>query len=107
MSISQLCDRGFKVILDNSSCNVLDGKTDACILSGFLENNVYIIDMLNLDCNAKCSNASNEDSWLWHRRLGHVSFDHLPRIKSKESVKGIPYLKSEKDPICDACQLEK
>ena len=62
LSISQLCDRVFKVIFDESSCNVLDGKTDACILSGFHENNIYIINMLNLDCNATCLNASNEDS---------------------------------------------
>ena len=57
--------------------------------------------------NTTCLNAFNEDSWLWHRRLGHVLFDHLSRINSKESVKGIPYLKFEKDRICDACQLEK
>ena len=41
------------------------------------------------------------------RRLGHVSFDHLSRINSKDSVKDIPYLKFEKDCICDACQLER
>ena len=57
LSISQLCDRGFKVIFDDSSCNILDGKTDACILSGFRKNNVYIIDMSNLDCNATCLNV--------------------------------------------------
>ena len=63
--------------------------------------------MLNLHCNATFLNDFNEDFWLWHRRLGHVSFDHLSRINSKESVKGISYLKFEKDRICDACQLEK
>ena len=42
-SISQLCDWGFKVIFDDSSCNVLDGKTDACILFEFCENNIYIL----------------------------------------------------------------
>ena len=63
--------------------------------------------MLNLHCNVTCLDAFNEDSWLWHRRLGHVLFDHLSRINSKESVKGISYLKFEKDHICDACQLGK
>jgi len=63
--------------------------------------------MLNLDFSAKCLNAFNENSWLWNRRLGQVSFDHLSRINSKGSVKGIPYLKFEKDRICDACQLGK
>ena len=49
--------------------------------------------MLNL---ATCLNAFNEDSWLWHRRLGHVCFDHLSRINSKELVKGIPCLSLKK-----------
>ena len=62
--------------------------------------------MLNLDCNATYLNAFN-DSWLWHRRLGHVFFDHLSKINSKKLVKGIPYLKFEKDRICHACQLGK
>ena len=63
--------------------------------------------MLNLNCNVTCLNAFNEDYWLWHRRLGHVFFNHVSRINSKESVKGIAYLKFEKDRICDACQLKK
>ena len=66
-----------------------------------------MIDMPNLQCNTICFSAFNEDSWLWHRRLGHVSFDHLSRINNKEVVKGIPYLKFEKDRICDGCQLGK
>ena len=40
-SISQLCDRGFKVIFDDLACNVLDKQTNACVLVSFRENNVY------------------------------------------------------------------
>ena len=107
LSISQLCDKSFKFIFDDSTCDVLDKKTNICVLSGFRENNVYMIDMLNLHRNATCLNTFYEDSWLWHRRLDHISFDHLFRINSKESVKGIPFLKFENDRICDECQLEK
>ena len=63
--------------------------------------------MLNLDCSTKCLNVFDETSWLWHRRLGHASFEHLDRINSKELVKDIPYLKFEKHRICGACQLGK
>ena len=62
LSISQLCDRGLKVVFDKSSCNIFDCKTNECILTGFHENNVYIIDMLNLDCTIKCLNAFDEIS---------------------------------------------
>ena len=61
--------------------------------------------MLNLDCNAICLNIFNDDFWFWHKRLDYVSFDHLSRINSKDLVKVIPYLKFEKDRICDVCQL--
>jgi len=66
-----------------------------------------MIDMSNLQCNTTCLNAFNENSRLWHRRLGHVSFDHLSRINTKEVMKGISCLKFENDRICDACQLGK
>ena len=107
LGISQFCDRGFKIIFDDFSCDILDKKINTCVLSSYRENNVYMIDMHNLDCNATCLNAFNKYSWLCHRRLGHVSFDHLSRINSKDLVKDIPYLKFEKDRICDTCQLEK
>jgi len=107
LSISQLCDKDFKVLFDDSTCDILGKKINICVLFSFRENNVYMIDMLNLHCNATCLKAFNENFLLWHRRLGHVAFDHLSRINSKKSVKGIPYLKFEKDRICDACQLEK
>ena len=97
LSISQLCDKSLKVIFDDSTWDILDKKSNTCVLFGFHENNIYMIDMLNLKYNATYLNAFNEDSWLWHRRLGHVLFDHLSRINSKESVKGIPYSNFEKD----------
>ena len=77
MSVSQLCDKGFNVIFNDLACNVIDRQTNACIFFGFRENNVYMIDISNMQCNATCLNAFNDDSWLWHRRLGHISFDHL------------------------------
>jgi len=63
--------------------------------------------MLNLNSNITCLTAINDELSLWHRRLGHVSFDHFSRIGSQDVVKGIPKLKFEKDHICEACQFEK
>ena len=62
LTISQLCDKGLRVIFYYSTCDVLDKKTNTCVLSGFRENNVYMIDMLNLKCNTTCLNVFNEDS---------------------------------------------
>ena len=37
LSISQLCDRGFKVIFNDLACNVLDRQTNAYVLFSFRE----------------------------------------------------------------------
>ena len=64
MRINQLCDKGFKVIFDDFTCDILEKKINICVLFGFRENNVYMIDMLNLYYNATYLNAFNKDSWL-------------------------------------------
>jgi len=52
LSISQLCDKSLRVIFDDSTCDALDKKTNTCVLFSFRENNIYMIDMLYLNCNA-------------------------------------------------------
>jgi len=46
LSISQLCDKSLKVIFYDSTCDIIDGKSNSRVLSDFHENNVYIIDMI-------------------------------------------------------------
>jgi len=62
VSISQLYDKDLKVVFDDFTCDILDKKTNTCVLFDFCENNVYMIDMLNLQCNATCLNVFNKDS---------------------------------------------
>ena len=64
LTISQLCDKGLRVILDGSTCDVVDEKINSLVIFDFLENNIYIIDMLSFKCNVTCLTAINEDSWL-------------------------------------------
>ncbi|KAD5803413.1 hypothetical protein E3N88_14773 [Mikania micrantha] len=40
--------------------------------------------------------------WLWHGRLGHVNFDSLRLMSSKNMVKGVPLI-SHPQQVCDAC----
>ena len=57
-----MCDKNLRIIFYDSTCDVLDKKINSCVLFGFRENNVYMIDMSNLQCDATCLNAFNEDS---------------------------------------------
>ena len=49
----------------------------------------------------------NDNSWLWHRRLGHAHMDLISKLSRKELVIGLPKIKYEKDRLCKACQHGK
>src|SRR3954470_2341235 len=108
LSISQLCDKDFKVLFTNSGCTIEHTKKRYIMFKGLRVNNIY---MLNLDevskSNAKCLIALGEDSWLWHRRLAHINFDLLNKVVTKDLVIGLLKIKFSKDHLCDACQKGK
>ena len=37
LNISQLCDKGLRVIFEDSTCDVLDKKTNTCVFSIFVK----------------------------------------------------------------------
>ena len=46
----------------------------------------------------KCLAAMNSDeTWLWHRILGHVSMSILAKVFKNDLVRGLPKIKFEKD----------
>ena len=112
LSISQLCDRGFKVSFESSLCKVSSSLDDSLKFIGFRHGNIY---MVNLDeiamKSGQCLVAMNanikETSWLWHQRLGHASMHTLYKLHNKDLVKGLPKLNFQIDHVCDACQFKK
>ena len=51
------------------------------------------------------ANETNNDeiSWLWHRRLGHISMDLMSKLAKKNLVKGLPKINYERNRLCDTC----
>jgi len=47
LSISQLCDKGYKITFEPNICLIADSKTNETVLVGKQVNNVY---MLNVSC---------------------------------------------------------
>ena len=45
LSISQLCDKGFKMIFESSHCIIKDSQSDKIIFTGYRYRNVYTIDI--------------------------------------------------------------
>ena len=47
-----------------------------------------------------------DDSWLWHRRFGHLNFISLKLLFQKNMVYKLPTI-LEKDDVCEDCILGK
>ncbi|KAM2036667.1 hypothetical protein ACFX16_039588 [Malus domestica] len=45
-------------------------------------------------------------SLTWHRRLGHLYFGGIKKLKDNDMVHGLPYL-DEYDKVCEGCQYGK
>jgi hypothetical protein len=51
--------------------------------------------------------GSSSELWKWHRKLGHLSFDHLSRLSKLNLVRGLPLLRFEKELVCASCRQAK
>ena len=47
-----------------------------------------------------------DESWLWHRRFGHLNFESLKNLQQKNMVYGLPTIQEVKQ-VCEGCALGK
>ena len=108
LSISQLCDKGYKVVFDSTCCMIVSKNDKEIKMVGNRINNIYMINLDSIDASSlKCLLTKEDESWLWHRRLAHIHLEHLNRLRTKDLVIGLPNIKFNKDKLCDACQKGK
>ena len=109
LSISRLCNKGFRVCFDAHACHVIYSNTNQAIYIGKRHGNLYVIHIDEIKFhNEPCLIANDvNDSWLWHRRLRHASMKTLSKLVENDFVVRLPKLKFDTDKICDACQFGK
>ena len=66
---------------------------------------VRLLDLDLGDCS--CLIAQVEESWLWHRRLCHVNFDNMAKIRKFRKVRGVLSLKKLDVGLYKNCQIGK
>ncbi|KAL0553675.1 hypothetical protein IC582_007576 [Cucumis melo] len=104
ISISQLCDQGYSVNFNNTGY-VVTNKNNQVFMSGRREaNNCY-----NWSSNGSniCHLTKIDQTWLWHRKLGHISLRSLDKVIRNEAVVGIPSLDINGKFFCGNCQVGK
>ena len=98
MSVSQVCDKDHSVFFNKSEAMVLKPGVvipdDWVVMRAPRKNDTYVMDMSVQDSSmvVACllSKASEADSMLWHRRMGHIHFRKMNYLIKNGLVKGVP-----------------
>ena len=70
--------------------------------------NIYTINIIDLtNQSIKCFVALEDNSSLWHKRLGYVNFDLISKLSNKGLVRGLPTLKKPKEVTCNEYKKNK
>ena len=107
LSVSQLLDEDLEVCFKRDTSQVLDlSGTLICKISQV--GRVFGVDFSESSSSSRCLLAQpSSELWMWHRRLGHMSFDLLTRLSALGLIRGLPKLKFEKNLVCAPCRHGK
>jgi len=91
LSISQLCDKGFKIEF-NKNCYLIGESTSSEVVHiGKRIGNIYMLNIEHASFHElSCLVSKINDSWLWHRRTAHINMHHLNHLVRRDLVIGLP-----------------
>nr|GEX51252.1 retrovirus-related Pol polyprotein from transposon TNT 1-94 [Tanacetum cinerariifolium] len=104
LSIGKICDNKCRVTFSKHDSEITkDGKV---IGRGIRKKGLYMMKLRNKPKDQICLTTIDENSILWHRRLGHANICLIQSLASKELVRNLPKLKFDQH-FCDACKIGK
>ncbi|GJQ90262.1 retrovirus-related pol polyprotein from transposon TNT 1-94 [Tanacetum coccineum] len=104
LSIGQICDNKCRVTFSEHDSEITkDGKV---IGKGIRKKGLYVMKLRNKPKDQICLETIDDNSTLWHRRLGHVNMCLIQSLASKELVRNLPKLKFDQH-FYDACKMGK
>ena len=105
VSLGQLEEKGFTYEGGNGRLCVYDQEHKLLISAPRTANRLYIA-KFGMSSPVSLFAKSEENSWQWHARYGHLNFRALNDLGSKNMVEGIPSIKKVEQ-VCDGCVLGK
>ncbi|GKE01031.1 retrovirus-related pol polyprotein from transposon TNT 1-94, partial [Tanacetum coccineum] len=100
----KICDNKCRVTFYERDSEITkDGKV---ICRGIRKKGLYVMKLGNMPEDKICLTTIDENSTLWHRRLGHANMRLIQSLAFKELVRNLPKLKFNQH-FCDACKIRK
>jgi hypothetical protein len=97
-SVSQMCDQGHRLAFDSKKCEIRKaelGKVVAIVLR--TPSNIYVLNEIGKE---RCFLGKDDESWLWHRIMGHINFDNIFKVSKKEAVREMLEISKPTNILC-------
>jgi hypothetical protein len=105
LSVIQMCDQGHKVTFDSEKCEIIkEGSGKLVTTATRTSSNIYVLREI---VNEKCLLGKEDESWLWHIRMGHMHFDNLFKVSKREEVREMSQIMKPTNTLCKHCQQGK
>jgi hypothetical protein len=105
LSVSQMCDQGHKVTFNSQKCEIRrEGSWKLVAIATRTSSNIYVLSEIG---NENCCLRKEDESWLWHRRMGDMHFDNLFKVNKREAVREMPQITKPTNTLCKHCQQGK
>jgi len=103
VSLGQLEEKGFKVVLENGKMCVYDQERALIIAAPRAANRLYTV-IFGVVPPVCLLAKFDDEAWRWHARFGHLNFRALRDLSCKRMVDGMPTV-NRVEQICDGCVL--
>ncbi|KAK9927640.1 hypothetical protein M0R45_024816 [Rubus argutus] len=107
LSIGQLMEHGYHLHFGDTTCKIFEkGNPTQLMVEIEMRKNRSFPLSFNYSNELAMKMDVQEDSWLWHRRLGHLNFQSLKHLHQHDMVHGLPKIQ-EVNEVCEGCALGK
>jgi hypothetical protein len=81
LSVIQMCDQEHTLLFDSKKCKIMkEGSCKLVVTTIRTPNNIYILNEIR---KKRCCLGKEDESFIWHRRMGYMNFDIFFKINRK------------------------
>jgi hypothetical protein len=96
-----MCHQGHKFTFDSQKCEIRkEGSRKLVATAARTSSNIYVLREIG---NEKCFLGKEDESWLWHKRMGHIHFYNLLKVNKREAVREMPQITKPTNTLCKHC----
>ncbi|RDX93043.1 hypothetical protein CR513_24745, partial [Mucuna pruriens] len=106
LSLGQLLEKGFTMAMQANHIEIFDDKQRLVLKAPLSRNRTFKVNLSTAAIQCMSIVNTEEDSWLWHYKYGHLNFKSLHQLSSRQMVLGMPSIHLPQK-NCEGCLIGK